>query len=98
MDTIATFDKVLGFLCNPPTMVLCPDFAKLRGLCQHIVKALKQIECPQSFIHGWLGLAMAPAVYALLESNVFVLPVDPGPALIHTIRNTCSNQDGRCNI
>jgi hypothetical protein len=62
MDTIATFNKVAGFHRNPPTMAPRPDFAKLRVLCQHIVMALKQIECPQSFIHGWLGLEMAPAV------------------------------------
>jgi hypothetical protein len=84
MDTIATFNEVTGFLCNPPTMAPHPDFAKLRALCQHIIKALKQIECPQSFIHGWLGLAMAPAVYALLEPNALILPVDPGSALVYT--------------
>jgi hypothetical protein len=84
MDTIATFGKVAGFFCNLPTMAPCPDFAKLRALRQHIVTALKQIECPQSFIHGWSGLAMAPAVYALLKPNAFVLPVDLGPALVYT--------------
>jgi hypothetical protein len=61
-----------------------PDFSKLRALCQYIVKALKQIEHPQSFIHGWLGLTMAPAMYALLKLNRFVVPVNPGPAPVYT--------------
>jgi hypothetical protein len=61
-----------------------PDFAKLHTLCLHLVKALKLIECPQSSIHGWLGLAMASAMYALLEPNAFVMPADPGLAPIYT--------------
>jgi hypothetical protein len=72
MDNIISFDKVAGLLCSPPTVAPRPDFHKLRTLCQHIVKALKQIKCPQSFIHGWSGLTMAPAVYALLEPQAFV--------------------------
>jgi hypothetical protein len=84
MDTIVTFNKVAEFLRNPPTMAPCPDIAKLQALCQHIMKALKQTECPQSFIHGWLGLTMAPSMYALLEPNAFVAPVNPGPAPVYT--------------
>ena len=84
MDTIATFDKVAGFLGNPPTMAPHLDFAKLQTLCQHIVKALKHIKCSQSFIYGWLGLAMALAMCALLKPNAFVLLVDWGPAPVYT--------------
>jgi hypothetical protein len=84
MDTVILFDNVTSFLCNPPTMHPRPDFAKLRALCLHLVKALKLIEHPQSSIHGWLGLAMAPAVYTLLEPNVFIMPANPGPAPLYT--------------
>jgi hypothetical protein len=84
MDTIVTFDIEVGFLRYPPTMASHLDFAKLRALHQHIMKALKQLECPLSFIHGWSGLTMAPAVYALLEPNPFVVPGDPGPAPVYT--------------
>jgi hypothetical protein len=84
MDTVVPFDNVTSFLRNPPTMHPRPDFAKLRALCLHLVKALKFIECPQSSIHGWLGLAMPPAVYALLEPNVFVVPANLGPAPLYT--------------
>jgi hypothetical protein len=84
MDTVVPFDNVTSFLCNPPTMHPCPDFAKLRALRLHLVKALKLIKCPQSSIHGWLGLAMAPALYALLEPNAFVMPANPGSAPLYT--------------
>jgi hypothetical protein len=65
-----------------------PDFAELLALCLHLIKALKLIECPQSSIHGWLGLAMAPAVYAFLEPNAFVVQADPGPAPLYTAFTT----------
>jgi hypothetical protein len=58
--------------------------SKLYALHQHIVKALKQLECPQCFIHGWSGLTMAPNVYALLKLVPFTVPIDPGPALVYT--------------
>jgi hypothetical protein len=85
MDNIVSFNKVAGFLCNHSTLAPRPDFSKLRALCQHIVKALKQIECPQSFIHGWSGLTMDPVVYALLEPQAFVVPADPGPGPVYAL-------------
>jgi hypothetical protein len=85
MDNIVSFDKVAGFLCNPPTVAPRPDFSKLCTLPQHIVKALKQIKFPQSFIHGWLGLTMAPAVYALLEPQPFIEPAGPSPGPVYAL-------------
>ncbi len=85
MDKIVSFDEVVVFLHNPPTVAPHLDFTKLRALCQHIVKAMKQLECPQSFIHGWSGLTMAPNVYALLKPTPFVIPTDPGAAPVYTL-------------
>jgi hypothetical protein len=90
MDSIISFDKVVGFLRNPPTVVPRADFSKLRALRQHIVKALKQIDYPQCFIHGWLGLTMAPAVYALLKPQPFVMPADPGPGPVYVLITVCA--------
>jgi hypothetical protein len=56
----------------------CPDFLKIRVIQTHITKALKQLDCPQSLIHGWSGLAMDPMIYALIELSLFVAPPDPG--------------------
>ncbi len=48
-----------------------------------MVKVLKQLVCPQSAIHGWLGLVLLPMVYTLLEPNPFVTPADPGAVAVY---------------
>jgi hypothetical protein len=83
MDAIITLEKVTGFLKIPPSLAPHPDFNQLRALRQHIVRALRQLTCPQSLIHGWFGLAITPAMYLLLEPQPFVEPVDPGDTTIY---------------
>jgi hypothetical protein len=83
MDIIISFEEVAGFLCNPPMVAPRPDFSKLRALHQHIINALKQLECPKSFIHGWSSHTMASNVYILLEPIAFTVPVDPGSAPVY---------------
>ncbi len=68
----------MGVLKNPPTMMPRPDFAKIRALCKHITQALKQLDCPQSLIYGWAGLAVDQTIYALIKNQQFVQPPDPG--------------------
>ena len=82
MDYTITIDEVAGFLRNPPTLSPCLDFVNIRALQKHIVRALKQLRCPQSVIYGWSGLILAPMVYALLEPNPFQDPTDPGPVVV----------------
>jgi hypothetical protein len=48
------------------------------------VKAFSQLECPQSFIHGWAGLALAPHVYTLLEVTLFAAPPDTNLTAVYT--------------
>ena len=83
MDAIITLEEVTGFLKNPPSLAPRPDFNQLRALRQHIVRALKQLTCPQSAIHGWSGLAITPAMYLLLEPQPFAEPVGPGNTAIY---------------
>ena len=78
MDQLITVDEVAEYLKNPPSVEPRPDFLKIRALQKHIIKALKKMICPQSQIHGWTGLVMDRALYLLLESNAFVIPVSPG--------------------
>jgi hypothetical protein len=82
MDAIIDYDKAVGFLKNPPLLEPCPNFTNIRALQKHSVQALTQLSCPQSNIHGWLGLAMDPATYLLLEGAAFTTPPDPGPTAI----------------
>jgi hypothetical protein len=83
MDQLITIKEVAEFLKNPPSVSPRPDFAKVWALRKHILKALKQLECPQSQVHGWSGLVMDPALYILLEANAFVIPISPGPTTIY---------------
>jgi hypothetical protein len=82
MDAIIDYDEAAGFLKNPPSLEPCPDFANTRALRKHMIKALSQLFCPQSAIHGWSGLAIHPATYFLLEGTAFVIPMDPGATAV----------------
>jgi hypothetical protein len=90
MDHTITFDEVRRFLKNPPTLSPHPDFVKIRALRKQMVRALKQLTCPQSVIHGWSGLILAPMVYPLLEPNPFQDPTDPGAVTVYTQFATAS--------
>jgi hypothetical protein len=83
MDAIITLEEVMKFLKNPPSLAPRLDFTRLRALRQHIVRALRQLTCPQSPIHGWSGLAITPAMYLLLEPQPFVAPANPGDTAIY---------------
>ena len=83
MDHTITFDEIAGFLKNPPTLLPRPDFVKIRALRKHMVRALKQLTCPQSVIHRWSSLILALMVYALLEPNPFQDPTDPGAVAVY---------------
>jgi hypothetical protein len=82
MDAIINYDELAGFLKNPPSLEPRPDFAYICALRKHMIKVLSQLFCPQSTIHGWLGLALNPATYLLLEGTVFVIPMDPGATVV----------------
>jgi hypothetical protein len=82
MDAVITYDEAVGFLKNPPSLEPCLNFINIRALQKHIVQGLAQLSCPQSTIHGWLGLAMDPTTYLLWEGVDFVVPPDPGPTVI----------------
>jgi hypothetical protein len=70
--------EVEGFLKNPPSLAPCPDFTCLHALSKHMIDTLKQLSCPQSAIHGWVGLVMHPTMYALIKMVAFQVPSNPG--------------------
>jgi hypothetical protein len=83
MNAIINYNEVAGFLKNPPLLEPCLDFANIRALQKHVIKALSQLFCPQSGIFGWLGLAINPATYLLLEGTVFVISMDTGAMVVY---------------
>ena len=84
MNQLITYDEAAGVLRTPsfPPMAR-PDFASVRALRKHMNTALGKLECPQSLVYGWTGLAMDPSMYALIEVNPFVVPPDPGPTPVY---------------
>jgi hypothetical protein len=79
MNQLITYDDVAGVLRVPAFPALArPDFTSVRALRKHFHTALAKLECPQSLVYGWTGVAMDPVMYGLIEANPFVIPVDPG--------------------
>ncbi len=78
MNQLITFDEAAGYLKNSPLLAPRPNIPKIRALCKHITQALKQLDCPQSMIHGWAGLVMDPTIYTLMKVAAFVMPPAPG--------------------
>ena len=84
MNQLITYDEAAGVLRTPSFPPLArPDFASVRALRKHMNTALAKLECPQSLVYGWTGLAMDPAMYALIEIDPFVFPPDPGPTPVY---------------
>ena len=84
MNQLKNYDEAAGVLRTPsfPRMAR-PDFASVRALQKHINTALTKLECPQYLVYGWMGLAMDPTMYSLIEVNPFVAPPDPGPTPVY---------------
>jgi hypothetical protein len=83
MDAIIDYNEAAVFLKNPPLLEPRPDYANVCALRKHVIKALSQLFCPQSTIHGWSGPAINPATYFLLEGTAFVIPIDPGATEVY---------------
>jgi hypothetical protein len=82
-DAIINHNKAAGFLKPPPSLKPRLEFTNIRALKKHVIKALSQLYCTQSAIHGWAGLAMDLATYQLLKGTAFVVPINPGPTAVY---------------
>ena len=83
MDNIITYDEVVALVANPPSIAPRPNFTNLRNLWHHIQLALQCLRCPQSNSLGCAGLIMSRAMYGLLTTTPFRLPLDPGPEAVY---------------
>jgi hypothetical protein len=79
MDATITYDEVAALVGNNiPTLEPRPNFERICTLRRHFERALQQLPCPQSIQHGWKGMLMACKLYALLTTQLFCLPTNPG--------------------
>ena len=92
MDTIITVDDAAGYLINPPNMASGPNFFKVRALRLHIAKGLRQIHHPDRTALGWSGMAMEKELHALVDTELWVMPTDPGPIA------TYETKDGKAEM
>jgi hypothetical protein len=104
MNQLISYDEAAGVLKNPPTVLPRPNFVIIRALRKLIMQALKQLVCPQSLIYGWAGLAIDSTMYALIEHQQFVTPLDPGASplfpqfMTHQGIKTCEHLwENACN-
>jgi hypothetical protein len=87
MNVTITYDEVAALVgVNIPTLEPRPNFERIWMLRWHFERALQHLLCPQSVQHGWKGMVMAHVLYALLTTQPFCLPTNPGPTAIY-VRN-----------
>ena len=82
MDDIIPYNDIMEMLKIPPTLAPQPNFFHLRVFRWHIVDVMKQIPHPCYPQHGWAGMVLQPAIFALINAMPFV-PL-PNPGLIAT--------------
>jgi hypothetical protein len=55
-----------------------PNFFRLRVFRRFIVDVMKQIPHPGYPQHGWAGMVLQPAIFALINAIPFTPPPNPG--------------------
>jgi hypothetical protein len=86
MNQLITYDEAAGVLGTPAFPKLGrQDFMSIRALWKHFHSALAKLECSQSLVYGWTGVAMDPVMYALIEPNPLMIPIDPGATPTYTL-------------
>jgi hypothetical protein len=92
MDATITYDEVAALVgVNIPTLEPRPNFERIWMLPWHFERALQCLPCPQSVQHGWKGMVMAHKLYALLITQPFRLPTNPGATAVY-VRNQLPGQ------
>ncbi len=84
MDVTITYDEVAALVgVNIPTLEPRPNFERMWMLRWHFERALQCLPCSQSVQHGWKGMVMARELYALLTTQLFRLPTNPGATVMY---------------
>ena len=92
MDATITYDEVAALVgVNIPTLEPRLTFEQIQTLRRHFKCTVQCLPCPQSIHHGWKGMVMARKLYALLTTQPFCLPTNPGATAIY-VRNQLPGQ------
>ncbi len=84
MDATITYDEVATLVgVNILTLEPRPSFERIWMLRRHFKRALQCLPCPQSVQHGWKGRVTARELDALLTTQPFRLPTNPGATAIY---------------
>jgi hypothetical protein len=84
MDATITYDEIAALIgVNILTLEPGPNFERIWTLRWHFKHALQRLPCPQNIQHGWKGMVMACKLYALLTTQLFHLPTNPGVTAIY---------------
>jgi hypothetical protein len=81
MNAIIIYDMIMSLLANPPSLDPRPNSFNLCALRTQLARALKKVPCPQSAVNGWVGAVLAPAMYALIDTNPFNWNINPRTAV-----------------
>ena len=78
MDDIIPYADIAEILKSPPLLAPRPNFFRLQVFFRHIVDVMKQIPHPGYPHHGWAGMVLQPAIFALINATPFAPPPNPG--------------------
>jgi hypothetical protein len=85
MDELIPYNEIMDRLKNPPSLDSRPTFFRLRIFRQHIIDAVKQLPHPAYPQHGWTGMILQPAMFALVSLVPFVPQMNPGLIAIYPL-------------
>ena len=99
MDAIISYEDFMKMLENQPSLLPRPNCMCLRAWCKYNANILAQILLPNYPQHGWKGMVLQPALFALINNTPFAPPNGSRPhRSLPTIRTCRGNKDDRCSI
>ena len=83
MDAIISYEDFMKMLENQPSLLPRPNCMCLRAWCKYNANILAQILLPNYPQHGWKGMVLQPALFALINNTPFAPPADPGRIAVY---------------
>ena len=67
--SIITYEEAKEIIGILPSLAPRPNASNLRALSQQLEQKLQTIPCQQAEEHGFIGMVMPPAIYALRSNT-----------------------------